>query len=411
MKMINFVLMSVLLVAFSAKGCDMPPEYPEYPEHTEQLVRDNTAFAFDLYAQLKNEPGNLFLSPYSISTALAMTYAGAQEQTAEQMAQALNFSLPQAHLHGAFGYLIKQINRQAEAGDYDLSVANALWLQQDYEFLATYLGLVSAHYEAALERVDFVRQTEPSRQRINDWVARQTEGKIEDLIPEGAVHRLTRLVLTNAIYFKGDWAQQFDPDKTQEADFTVSPDKTVKAPLMHQQDDFRYAQTDTLQILELPYKGKALSMLVLLPDKADGLAALEAKLNAENLSRWQQQMRQREVIVYLPRFEITSQFGLSDTLSAMGMPDAFTENANFSGMDGTRELFISDVLHKAFVEVNEEGTEAAAATGVIVGITSRSLLQPPIFRADRPFIFLIKDNATGSILFLGRLADPTQDGA
>ncbi len=411
MKMINFVLMSVLLVAFSAKGCDMPPEYPEYPEHTEQLVRDNTAFAFDLYAQLKNEPGNLFLSPYSISTALAMTYAGAQEQTAEQMAQALNFSLPQAHLHGAFGYLIKQINRQAEAGDYDLSVANALWLQQDYEFLATYLGLVSAHYEAALERVDFVRQTEPSRQRINDWVARQTEGKIEDLIPEGAVHRLTRLVLTNAIYFKGDWAQQFDPDKTQEADFTVSPDKTVKAPLMHQQDDFRYAQIDTLQILELPYKGKALSMLVLLPDKADGLAALEAKLTAENLSRWQQQMRQREVIVYLPRFEITSQFGLSDTLSAMGMPDAFTENANFSGMDGTRELFISDVLHKAFVEVNEEGTEAAAATGVIVGITSRSLLQPPIFRADRPFIFLIKDNATGSILFLGRLADPTQDGA
>ena len=411
MKMINFVLMSVLLVAFSAKGCDMPPEYPEYPEHTEQLVRDNTAFAFDLYAQLKNEPGNLFLSPYSISTALAMTYAGAQEQTAEQMAQALNFSLPQAHLHGAFGYLIKQINRQAEAGDYDLSVANALWLQQDYEFLAMYLGLVSAHYEAALERVDFVRQTEPSRQRINDWVARQTEGKIEDLIPEGAVHRLTRLVLTNAIYFKGDWAQQFDPDKTQEADFTVSPDKTVKAPLMHQQDDFRYAQTDTLQILELPYKGKALSMLVLLPDKADGLAALEAKLNAENLSQWQQQMRQREVIVYLPRFEITSQFGLSDTLSAMGMPDAFTENANFSGMDGTRELFISDVLHKAFVEVNEEGTEAAAATGVIVGITSRSLLQPPIFRADRPFIFLIKDNATGSILFLGRLADPTQDGA
>lgn len=376
-------------------------------EIVEPLVLGNTAFGFDLYARLKTTDGNLFFSPYSLSTALAMTFAGAQGTTERQMARTLHFEPSKDHLHPAFGCLIAHLNRLGQAGDVQLSVANALWLQQDYAFLQAYLDRVSAHYKAAFEPVDFVTQTEQTRLRINDWTAQQTQGKIQDLIPEGALHALTRLVLTNAIYFKGDWELPFDADKTRQMDFHVTDDKRVATPMMTHKEKFRYAQTDAIELLELPYTGQTLSMLVLLPKEKHTLAALEAELTAENLNRWQQALRKQEVVVYLPKFKIASRFGLKETLSAMGMPEAFSPAANFSGMDGTRELFISDVLHKAFVEVNEEGTEAAAATGIIVGITAIPT-PPPVFRADHPFVFVIRDNATGSVLFMGRVADPTQ---
>lgn len=429
MKKICLFLFLVLLVGLSGKGYGLasndfaqaaPPNssdpinatLAEKPADTgviaAAVVTGNTAFAFDLYAQLKSKEGNLFLSPYSISTALAMTWAGARGQTEQQMAKTLHFPQPQEPFHKAYGHLIQLFNTQGQKGDYQLSVANALWLQKDYQFLPEFLGVASAHYDASLQQVDYVNETEKSRQTINDWTARRTQDKIKDLIPQGALNALTRLVLTNAIYFKGDWALKFDVDQTREAPFSVSADKRVNVPLMHQKEKFKYGQTETHQMLELPYKGEALSMLVLLPKTIDGLPALEKDLTADRLTQWQQQMRKQEVLVYLPKFKVASQFGLNQTLSAMGMPDAFGDTADFSGMNGAKNLYISDVIHKAFVEVNEEGTEAAAATGVIVAVMSLAP-PPPVFRADRPFVFLIKDNATGSILFMGRVADPTQE--
>ncbi|MEN8128120.1 MAG: serpin family protein [Planctomycetota bacterium] len=420
-KTLNLILVTVFVlntISFAEEKKD---------DAAEMIVNGNTQFAMDLYGQLKDKEGNLFFSPYSISTALAMTYAGASGQTKEQMANTLHFRQPvevllsdadghekvdywtDAHFHNGFGQLIGQLNQQGQKGDYQLSVANALWGQKDYTFLDSFIDLNKQHYKAGLENVDFVKETEKTRLKINQWVEDQTQEKIKDLIPKGVLDALTRLVLTNAIYFKGDWASQFDEAKTTDQDFYLSADKTVKAPLMFQKEKFNYGQTDTLQLLELPYKGDNLSMLILLPKAKDGLSKLEEELNADNLTKWQTQMREREIEVFLPKFKMTSQFGLSDTLATMGMPDAFSRNADFSGMDGTKMLYISAVLHKAFVEVNEEGTEAAAATGVVMSLKSMPM-RPLVFRADHPFVFVIKDNNTGSLLFVGRAADPTKTG-
>ncbi|MCI0498516.1 MAG: serpin family protein [Planctomycetales bacterium] len=425
------------------------PHAEEKKESAKELiVYANSQFALDLYAQLRTQEGNLFLSPYSISTALAMTYAGAKDQTAEQMAQTLHFSeyidpnAPawQESFHPVFGQLIEQLNKQGQKGDYNLSVANALWGQKNYPFLESFTALNNRCYHAGLENVDFVNETEASRLKINQWVEDKTQDKIKDLISAGVLDEGTRLVLTNAIYFKGDWASQFDKAATTEQDFRLSPHKTVKSPLMCQTEEFNYAENDLLQILELPYKGNDLSMLVLLPRGLDNtgkpveaeqpsvevirgkdrqtvaprvasynLAAVEQNLTADNLKTWQSRMRKREVKVFLPKFKMTRQFSLSQTLAEMGMPDAFEPgSADFSGMTGTKDLFISAVLHKAFVEVNEEGTEAAAATGVAIAATAMPLA-PPVFRADHPFVFIIKDKTCGSILFVGRVADPTKE--
>ncbi len=372
------------------------------------IAKGNTAFAFDLYQQLrKTNDGNLFYSPYSISTALAMTYAGANNKTAEEMAQTLHFELAPVDFHNGFGHLINQFNQQGQKGDYQLSVANALWGQKDFPFLDSFLELNSQCYKAGLENVDFVKETEKTRKQINQWVEKKTQDKIKDLIPQGMLDATTRLVLTNAIYFKGDWTLKFDAEQTKDEPFYVTPTKTVTAPLMHQKDRFKYAQAESLQLLELPYKGEDLGMLVLLPGEKNGLASLEKKLTAENLTEWQKLLRKKEVLVTLPKFTMTCRYDdLAKTLADMGMPIAFTSQADFSGMTGGKDLFISDVVHKAFVEVNEEGTEAAAATGVGMRLTAMPT-PPPVFQADRPFVFIIKDNNTGSILFVGRVADPT----
>ncbi len=411
MKTISYlVLAGALLLTGSIRAEEMESTGKKKRVDIHSVVNGNTDFAFDLYGHLKGEDGNLFFSPYSISTALAMTYAGARGETAEQMSYVLNFSHPQ-ELNPKFGNLIEDLNKQGQQGDYQLSVANALWGQKDYPFLDSFIVLNKQHYKAGLETVDFVdsAEREKTRKMINQWVEDNTNQKIKNLIPEGVLNELTRLVLTNAIYFKGDWTSQFDAKATRDQDFYLSPEKTVKAPLMYQKAKFKYGQTDSLQLLELPYEGDDLSMLVLLPNAKDGLGDLEKELNADNLAQWQQQMRDREIQVYLPKFKMASQFSLSDTLAKMGMPDAFNDKADFSGMDGSKMLYISAVLHKAFVEVNEEGTEAAAATGVVM--TLKSAPRPsPVFRADHPFVFIIKDNTTNSILFIGRVVDPTKAG-
>jgi len=402
-----------ILLAVNAKDKEDPLK-----ADTAAVVAGNSEFALELYAKLNGDPnakkagGNLFFSPYSISTALAMTWAGARGETEKQMTEVLRFSLSQERLHQAFGTLEKQLNAGGKKCGYELSVANALWGQKGYGFLKEFLTLTRKNYGAGLKEVDFIDPAvrEKARKKINRWVEKKTNKKIKDLIQPGVLNQLTRLVLTNAIYFKGDWAIEFDKKDTRDAPFKVSADKEVIVPMMHLKDKFKYAETNDLQILELPYKNKDLSMIVLLPKKADGLEELEKSLTLKKLNIWLGALRKQEVIVYLPKFKMA--FGpleLKDILKSMGMKDAFSMAADFSGMDGTKMLFISNVLHKAFVAVDEKGTEAAAATAMVVTLKAETMA-PTVFRADHPFVFMIKDNRSGSILFMGRVVNPATQG-
>ena len=368
------------------------------------VVDGNNQFALDLYAKLRGEKAdNLFFSPYSISTALAMTYAGATGETEKEMAGVLHFRVPQDRLPSAFAALMAKLRSDKEGNQ--VRIANRLWGQQGYQFLPEFLQVTREQYRAELALQDFVTKAEEARKTINAWVEKQTEEKIKDLIPPGVLNQLTRLVLTNAIYFKGKWASQFDKKATQEAPFKLALKKTVNVPMMHRKEKYKHATMDDAQILELPYVGNELSMFIVLPQTVDGLLELEKRLTPTNLGTWLSALRKKEVNVYLPRFTMTSQFQMNEVLKSMGMPSAFTPDAaDFSGMDGKRDLFISAVIHKAFVDVNEEGTEAAAATGVVVGLTSVQIT--PEFRADHPFLFLIRDNRTGAILFVGRMVNP-----
>jgi serpin B len=311
----------------------------------------------------------------------------------------------QEELHPAVAGLLKQVNEPGKKRGYELRTANALWGQKGHGFRLPFLRLTKKWYGAGFRRVDFAGDTEGARKTINDWVAKQTNDKIKDLFKKGILDGDTRLVLTNAIYFKGDWASQFKKDQTRERDFHLSAGKKVKVPFMQQSAAFGYHATKTFQALELPYAGKELSMVVLLPRKVDGLAELEKGLSAEWLGGWIGKLRKEEVDVQLPKFRLTSAFRLDRTLASLGMTDAFVSGrADFSGLDGTKRLFIQAVVHKAFVDVNEKGTEAAAATGVASGAEEEPQL--PEFIANRPFVFLIREMRSGSILFLGRLANP-----
>ena len=373
------------------------------------LVQGNTEFAFGLYDQLKNSPGNLFFSPYSISTALAMTYAGARGETERQMSLVLRFNTPQAQVHSSFGQLQRQLGEAGQQKGIEVNLANALWGQQGHAFLPSFVEVARREYQANVNQADFVKGAELARGRINEWVSQQTKEKIRDLLPPGSIGDLTRLVLANAVYFKGNWAKPFEKGATSNQPFHLSPQKQENVPLMHHTDDVRYFENNDFQAVELPYEGGDLSMVVMLPRRNDGCGDLEKRLNPALLSSCLSQMKKRKVEIFLPRYKVESKFRLNDTLAAMGMREPFEASADFSGMDGRKQLYISAVFHKAWGEINEEGTEAAAATGVIVNLTSiaRPAAAPPVFRADHPFIFLIRSVRSGSILFLGRLVDPS----
>lgn len=301
------------------------------------VVTGNTMFALDLYGSLRTNEGNLFFSPHSIRTALAMTYGGARGETEKQMAQALHFGLPQEQLHPAFAALDAGLNKVQKKGKVTLSIANSLWPQKDYPLLPDYVKLCKKHYGVGITPVDYVGDAEDGRRLINAWVLKKTRKKITDLIPQGLLIRSTRLVLANAIYFKGNWASQFDTKLTKEEPFRLTADNTVPVPLMHRNGEFGYAEPADFQVLELPYMGDDLSMLVLLPRRVDGLAELEDKLTVEKLTVWTKYLRKQEMEVFLPKFKATSQFSLNDALAALGMTDAFNAtNADFSGINGQR---------------------------------------------------------------------------
>jgi serpin B len=391
-------------------GPPKPTEKHRQPlkEQVAGVVEADNRFAFDLYQRLRSEKGNLFFSPASISMALAMTYVGAAENTAAEMAKNLHFEMPKAQLNEEMRALRTSWNRKEKKQGFRLDVANRLWGQEGYHFLPEFLRVTRTDYGAELGQLDFRSDAERARQTINAWVEDHTEQKIANLIPSAAALRVARLVLTNAVYFKGEWQEPFDKSQTKNEDFHVSTDRKIKAAIMHKQDYFRYAHVEGLQLLELSYSDRSLSMVVLLPEKVGKLGQLEEKLTTAYFQTWTERLVSQEVIASLPKFKTTSQFQLSDTLKAMGMVSAFdAATADFSGMTGNRDLFISAVIHKAFVDVNEEGTEAAAATAVNAVGSAGEPQEPPVFRADHPFVFLIRDNRTGAILFLGRIVDPT----
>jgi serpin B len=306
----------------------------------------------------------------------------------------------------AFGKIIKDLNERGKKGAYELNVANALWGQKGYGFLEDFLELIRTSYGGRLNEVDFIRATETTRKTINTWVEKKTNNKIKNLIPKGVLDSMTRLVLTNAIYFKGNWARQFKEDRTKDAPFTLADGQKIDVAMMNQTAEFDYLETESFQALELPYVDNELSMIILLPKEFDGVYELEKTFTMENLSQWLGKLHRREVIVSVPKFKLTSQFSLASVLKSMGMNDAFSTNADFSGMSGKRDLFISAVIHKAYVDVNEQGTEAAAATAVTMRLTSVGPVQTPVFQADHPFLFLIRGNQSNSILFIGRLMHP-----
>ena len=425
MRRILLALISLMLVA-SLAACSAPSASADEVRSDEpreeqpavatgdiqSLVDGNNAFAFDLYHQAIDGSENLFYSPYSISIALGMTYAGARGETENQMAQVMHYNLPHASLHPSFNYVDQALNSRGEGAQgkdgegFRLNVVNAIWGQKDYSFLQEYLDTLAMNYGAGLRVLDFQNAAEESRLAINGWVEDQTEDRIKDLIPEGGVNSMTRLVLTNAVYFNAAWASQFEEGMTSPGEFHSLDGGVVHVPMMRQTDGFRYAETAGLKAVELPYDGHELSMVLLMPD-SDRFGEFEASLSSTVVEDAIGALQSTQVALTMPKFKLESSLSLNQALVELGMTDAFAPGmADFSGMDGTKDLFISDVIHKSFVEVDEAGTEAAAATAVVMEATSAPM-QPVEMTVDRPFIFLIRDIETGAVLFVGRVMNPS----
>ncbi|MCS6908071.1 MAG: serpin family protein [Anaerolineales bacterium] len=388
---------------------------PNVPaEDLAELVSGNTAFALDLYRLLSADAAeNLFYSPHSVSIALAMTYAGARGETERQMASALHFTLPQERLHPAFNALDQYFTGLGEAAPEDeestpfrLHLANALWGQQGFEFLGEFLDVLAQNYGAGLRLVDFKANPEGARQTINQWVSEQTEQKIQDLIPPGTIDPLTRLVLTNAIYFNAAWQHPFQKEATSEQPFTLLSGEQVKVPMMKLSESLLYAEGEGYQLVSLPYHGAPLEMVVILPAEGQ-FEALQANFTPAWLSQALEARQYRTVNLSFPKFQFEATFSLADALKRLGMPIAFQpDQADFSGMNGERDLYIGEVVHKAYINVDEAGTEAAAATGVIMEVTAIQPEPPVTMIVDRPFLFLIRDAQYGALLFIGQVVQP-----
>ena len=382
-------------------------------EQLGELVKGNTAFALDMYQDLAGKStDNVFFSPISISLALALTYAGAGGDTAAQMADVLGFSMPQDELHPAFNTLerwLSRVSKDREGGDtFKLNIANALWGQEGHSFQEPFLDTLAENYGAGMHSVDFRADPAAAGKIINQWAADQTEDKIQNLIPDGMLTSDARLVLTNAIYFFARWAEQFKEARTEKEDFHLLDGNTEQVDMMHQRNDFAYTTGDGYKALSMNYEGRDFSMVVVLPDQGR-FEEIEKALDAGMLSG---DMHYGEVDLKLPRFKIEADYSLGEILAGMGMTDAFSEGiADFTAMDGVTDetrLYIGFVLHKAYIDVDENGTEAAAATAVamMAGAAPGPPPQPLMFHADRPFLFVIRHNDTNTILFMGRVMNP-----
>ncbi|XP_045697677.1 leukocyte elastase inhibitor-like [Phyllostomus hastatus] len=377
----------------------------------EQLSMANTRFAVDLFRTLNedNPTGNIFISPISISSALAMIFLGTRGTTAAQMSKTLHFDAVE-DIHSRFQSLNADINKRG--APYILKLANRLYGEKTYTFLPEFLASTQKMYGAELASVDFEHASEDARKVINEWVKGQTEGKIPELLAAGVVDKMTKLVLVNAIYFKGNWQKKFSEIATTDVPFRLNKKDTKTVKMMYQKEKFPYGYIEDLKcrMLELPYQGRELSMVILLPDdiedESTGLKKIEEQLTLEKLHEWTkpENLDSTEVNVHLPKFKLEESYNLNSHLARLGVEDLFNSKADLSGMSGTRDLFISKIIHKSFVEVNEEGTEAAAATAGIAVFCSLTFEEN--FVADHPFIFFIRHNPSANILFLGRFSSP-----
>ena len=380
-------------------------------EDIEALVAGNNAFAFGLYHQMKRMEGNLIFSPYSISQALAMAYAGARGETASEMAESLHFGLPQSRLHMAMNALDRELESRgagilSNRGDkFKLHIANAMWGQRGHKFLPEFLDMLAENYGAGLRLADFDTSPEKAREAINRWVEGETKGTIREIVPPGGIDPLTKLSLANAIYFEAKWLHEFDVKDTRKEPFYLLDGSSVSVPMMSQTRSFRYGEGEGYGMVELPYVGEEFAMIVILPGKGN-YEGLESELDGERWSEMAAQMEEIEVVLSLPKFEVDSALDLRAPLSEMGMPSTFIpQAADFSGMDGTRDLFIGQIAHKAWISVDEVRTKATAAT-VYFTIVSAIPRTQVVFRVDRPFLYLILHRPTGSILFMGRVMNP-----
>lgn len=402
----NLILaLAVLAAAGAAFAATAKPGKAGKPPADPAAEANRLAFKF-YKAQTAADEGNVFFSPYSMYSAFGMAYEGAKGKTAEEIAAVFGFPAP-AGLRAGLASLNKALAEAAK--DAEFTQANSFWAQSGYKFLPAYTGALKEHYSAEARNVDFKTKAEPARAAINDWTAGKTKGHIKDLFPPDSLNALTRLVLVNAVYFKGQWETQFSKEMTFQADFTRSDGQVVKAPMMSAPGtrEAEYAENDDLQAVRLAYRGGGLSMLVLLPKEGKKLAGLEKDLTPEKLDGLRKGLVPEKVRVFLPKFSFSSGYKLNAALAGMGMPTAFTQKADFSGMDGSKDLYIQNAFHKAFVDVSEEGTEAAAATGVAMGLKSMPM-DMLVFRANRPFLFFIEDPKSGLLLFIGRMEDPTK---
>jgi len=376
------------------------------------LVDGNNAFAVDIFQSLRAGDGNLVLSPYSISLALAMTYAGARGETESQMMETLHFTQGQGATHPSFNMLGAELAQRGEAGSKDgqpmqLNIVNSIWAERAFTFDKQFLNLVSTSYGAGIRFTNFITQYEDARREINAWVSDETNGRIQDLLAEGIIDSMTRMALVNAIYFKANWLEPFDERSTSNALFHLLDGSRVTVPTMHKQVTASYASGDGCQALELAYAGETAAMDIIVPDEGN-YEAFESALSIGQLNKILGGMKPTTVMLGLPKFGYAADFALADTLETMGMPDAFDmDKADFSGMTGGRDLYISTVVHKAFVSIDEKGTEAAAATAVIMSLRG-AFKSEVTLNVDRPFIFVIRDLPSGQILFIGRVLDPSK---
>jgi serpin B len=370
------------------------------------MTTATNAFTTDLYKQVARGDGNLILSPFNISAALSMLLAGARGRTAQEIETVLNLKGNAGH-DTAVAALLAELNKNGNGNGNELLTANAVWLQKGFGLEPPYEKTLADDYGARPTPVDFMANADAARALINKWTEEHTKDRIKDLFPPGSLDARTQLVLTSAIYFYGAWQSPFSSLRTKPDTFTLANGKTKEASFMNQTGRFSYTSTPSAQILEMPYSGTGIVFDVLLPKNASGLAELEKSLTSESLSGWIGALSNREVVVSLPKFRAESQFSLGTTLAGMGMRSAFTGSADFSGISSKHKLLVSQVVHKAFVDVSERGTEAAAATGIAVRMAAiHSQEQPLVFRADHPFLFLIRDTRSGTILFIGRLMNP-----
>lgn len=374
------------------------------PAAADAVARAN-AIAFKFYAAEAQKPGNVFFSPYSMYTAFAMAYEGAAGSTAREIASVFSFPAKTKDLRADLDAIKKDLARASQ--DAEFVQANSFWAQKDFKFLPSYLKTLRSAYGADAMQTDFLGQTEAARRGINAWTENKTRGKIRELFPQGSLDQLTRLVLVNAVYFKGRWQAPFKKEMTSEADFTLDGGTKTRVHMMGAPGtrEAQYGETGELQALRLPYAGGGLSMLVLLPKEGRTLADLQRSFSPEKLEEIRKVLYNQKVKVFLPRFKFSSGYKLNGALAGLGMPEAFTDKADFSGMEKGKRLYIQTAFHKAFVEVSEEGTEAAAATGVAMGLKSM-VMDFAVFRADRPFMFFIEDPKSGLVLFMGRMENP-----